>query len=184
MTAFQATYSDWKLIRTRKVVQIVLEVPIEAADHAYKVLGGMPNPASEIWVGVARFKPGTEVMPRNDAGTTQKSIGSNETTAASFSDRSRSVKPPAAESDSQPRARKSFTSLPLPQQAALLCQDAVFRTFVRNEWHQPCDSESRAADALYRRYNIKSRSELKTNTFAAEKFSQDRDKFIAWKFVT
>jgi hypothetical protein len=55
--AFKASFSDWKLIRGRKVVQIVLEVPLEAADEAYNVLGGMPNPASEIWCAVARLNP-------------------------------------------------------------------------------------------------------------------------------
>lgn len=53
---FSATYSDWKLIRTRKVVQIVLEVPLEAADHAYQVVGGMPKAGEETWFAVARLK--------------------------------------------------------------------------------------------------------------------------------
>ena len=48
--AFQATFSDWKLIKTRKVVQVVLEIPLEGADVAYQALGGMPDPAKEIWV--------------------------------------------------------------------------------------------------------------------------------------
>lgn len=53
--AFSATYSDWKVIKTRQVVQIVLEVPLKAADHAYNVLGGMPNIESEGWFAVARL---------------------------------------------------------------------------------------------------------------------------------
>lgn len=53
--AFRATYSDWKLIRTRKVVQVVLEVPVEQADQAYQVLGGMPLSGEETWVAVARL---------------------------------------------------------------------------------------------------------------------------------
>lgn len=55
--AFKATYSDWKLVKSRKVVQIVLEVPMESADAAYQLLGGMPNPAAETWVAVARINP-------------------------------------------------------------------------------------------------------------------------------
>lgn len=54
--AFSASYSDWRVIKGRKVVQIVLEVPLEAADHAYNVLGGMPNFGSENWFAVARLK--------------------------------------------------------------------------------------------------------------------------------
>ena len=61
--AFRASYSDWKLIRTRKVVQIVLEVPVEEADAAYQVLGGMPNPAESFWCAVARLQPDQAAKP-------------------------------------------------------------------------------------------------------------------------
>jgi hypothetical protein len=54
--AFQATFSDFRLVKGRKVCQIVLEVPIEGADKALSVLGGLPNPAEERWVGVARIE--------------------------------------------------------------------------------------------------------------------------------
>jgi hypothetical protein len=53
--AFSASYADWKVIKTRRVVQIVLEVPLEAAGHAYNVLGGMPNFGGEEWFAVARL---------------------------------------------------------------------------------------------------------------------------------
>lgn len=71
MTAFQATYSDFKLIRTRKVVQIVLEVPVEQSSAVLEILGGMPNPAAEKWVGVAPLQPDAaqprqETKPRPD----------------------------------------------------------------------------------------------------------------------
>jgi hypothetical protein len=55
--AFRASYADWKLIKTRSVVQIILEVPLESADAAYKVLGGMPNFGAEQWMAVARLSP-------------------------------------------------------------------------------------------------------------------------------
>jgi hypothetical protein len=58
--AFRAEYADWKLIRTRKVVQIVLEVPVETADEAYAVLGGMPVTGQSVWCAVARLKEGGE----------------------------------------------------------------------------------------------------------------------------
>lgn len=54
--AFQATYSDVKFIKTRQVVQFIFEVPIEDATRAMEMLGGMPNPAAEVWCGIARLK--------------------------------------------------------------------------------------------------------------------------------
>ena len=53
--AFKACYADWKLIRTRECVQIIFEVPLTAADSAYQVVGGMPNPGKSIWFGIARL---------------------------------------------------------------------------------------------------------------------------------
>jgi hypothetical protein len=57
---FCGTYSDWKLIRTRSVVQIIFEVPLEASGDAYRVLGGMPQPSKEVWCAIARLNNGKE----------------------------------------------------------------------------------------------------------------------------
>jgi hypothetical protein len=54
--AFSATYSDLRLVKTRKVVQFVFEVPLEAAGHAMNVLGGMPSPMKEEWFAIARLQ--------------------------------------------------------------------------------------------------------------------------------
>src|SRR4051812_27551859 len=51
--AFKGTYSDWRLVKTRGVVQIIFEVPLADSDAAYEILGGMPNQASERWFGIA-----------------------------------------------------------------------------------------------------------------------------------
>lgn len=64
-SAFKATYSDWKLVRTRQVVQIVFEVPLADADSAYDVLGGMPNSAESQWFGIAAIKS-AEAQPRQE----------------------------------------------------------------------------------------------------------------------
>lgn len=54
--AFRATYSDWKLVKTRSVVQIVFEVPLADSDAAYEILGGMPQPSQERWFGIAALQ--------------------------------------------------------------------------------------------------------------------------------
>lgn len=50
--AFRATYSDWKLIKTRGVVQVIFEVPLADHDVAYQVVGGMPT-SNERWFAIA-----------------------------------------------------------------------------------------------------------------------------------
>jgi hypothetical protein len=56
-TAFQATFASFRLVQGRKVAQLIFEVPIEAADNALSVLGGVPNPEQTRWVGIARIDP-------------------------------------------------------------------------------------------------------------------------------
>lgn len=51
--AIAGTFADFKLIRTRDVVQIVIEVPREKADTALAALGGLPKPGAEQWVALA-----------------------------------------------------------------------------------------------------------------------------------
>ena len=52
---FSGTYSDIKLIRSRKVAVVCVEIPIEAAT-AFVAAFGMPDPAEETWVALARMK--------------------------------------------------------------------------------------------------------------------------------
>ncbi len=52
--AFRATYSNWRVVRGRGVIQITLEIPIENEKAAYDALGGMPQ-TNDTWVAVARL---------------------------------------------------------------------------------------------------------------------------------
>jgi hypothetical protein len=66
-SAIRATYSDWKLVRTRQVVQIVFEVPLAEADAAYEVIGGMPNSSNERWFAIAPLdKKHIDAKPKRD----------------------------------------------------------------------------------------------------------------------
>jgi predicted metalloenzyme YecM len=59
----QGTFADFRLIKGRKVCQIVIEVPIEQADQALAALGGLPQPATEAWVAIARLETKEKVTP-------------------------------------------------------------------------------------------------------------------------
>lgn len=54
--AFGACYSDFKLVRTRGVIQLIFEVPIEKADHALQALGGMPAQGASTWFAIAKME--------------------------------------------------------------------------------------------------------------------------------
>lgn len=53
LAAIKATFSDFRIVKGRKVCQFVFETPLEAADDALHTLGGLPQPMSEKWVGIA-----------------------------------------------------------------------------------------------------------------------------------
>lgn len=72
---FAACYADWRLIKGRKVVQIVLELPIEKSDQAYRVLGGMPDPGTSAWFAVAALEE--DPKPQINRLTQQAGILSN-----------------------------------------------------------------------------------------------------------
>jgi hypothetical protein len=59
----QGCFSDFRLIKGRKVCQIVIEVPIEQADQALSALGGLPQPATEAWVALARLETTKKPVP-------------------------------------------------------------------------------------------------------------------------
>lgn len=54
--AFKAAYSDLRFVKSRKVAQIVLEMPIEEASRFVEAFGA-PDPSKETWCAIARLDP-------------------------------------------------------------------------------------------------------------------------------
>lgn len=54
--ATSMTFADFRLVKGRKQAQFVFEVPIEQADAALRMLGGLPNTEDSRWVAVARMQ--------------------------------------------------------------------------------------------------------------------------------
>lgn len=59
--AIKGTYSDFKIVKTRNVAQVIIEIPIEEANDRFIKLFGLPNPQEETWVAVAKLH--SERMP-------------------------------------------------------------------------------------------------------------------------
>ena len=60
------TYSDFKIIKTRQVAQVIVEVPIEHAENVVQVFG-LPKPNEEQWVAIAHIR--TENVTQNSRAT-------------------------------------------------------------------------------------------------------------------
>jgi len=50
--AFEASFHNTKYVHGRKVMQVILEVPIERAAEVHEVIG-YPDPSTSTWVAVA-----------------------------------------------------------------------------------------------------------------------------------
>tara|TARA_R110000824_G_scaffold162525_1_gene338217 strand:- start:1297 stop:1725 length:429 start_codon:yes stop_codon:yes gene_type:complete len=49
------TYSDFKIIKTRQVAQVIIEVPLERSKEVIDKFG-LPMPNEEIWVAIAQIR--------------------------------------------------------------------------------------------------------------------------------
>lgn len=66
MSAFAGCYSDLRFIKSRKVAQVVIELPIEQANRFLQAFGA-PDPSKETWVAIARLNHAPESDNSNDA---------------------------------------------------------------------------------------------------------------------
>lgn len=154
--AIRATYSDLRFIKSRKVAQITLEIPIEEAPNAVALLG-TPNPAAEIWCAVARLL--------HDASAAGKIHNQG-----------------AVSHDEQapPKERRRFSELPPSQQAALKCQDVDFRIWLTQTGRSIARNSEDAAAFVRLFCGVDSRSELDTNPEAAAEWQNLLRDFLTW----
>ena len=66
-TAVRGMYSDFKIIRTRSVVQIIIEMPIEAGNN-FIAMYGVPDPAQEKWVALALLNDPSPAAQQTEGG--------------------------------------------------------------------------------------------------------------------
>lgn len=52
--AIQASYSDYRRVKGRKVLQLIFEVPLEQAPMVHDAFGE-PSPDGSTWVGIAKI---------------------------------------------------------------------------------------------------------------------------------
>jgi hypothetical protein len=100
----EATYSDIRIIKSRKVLVISVEVPLENFNKAMQVLDGAPMPDRETWVFLGRL----------------------DRTVA----RQQTAPEPVIEPSPASRPKKAWPELSATQRAALLSDDHRFRAWL------------------------------------------------------
>lgn len=107
MTAaiIRASFSDFKLVKGRKVAQLVFEVPTEQSDAALRALGGCPQPHEDRWCALALLVPDAPARPMPEE--------------------------PAATAPSVTVGGKPWRDMKFAQQAGILSSDADFIAWLR-----------------------------------------------------
>ena len=145
LLALEATYADWKVVKTRGILQLVFELDLQNADRAYAVLGGMPNPAKDVWVAIARLnlnvRQATETPAENSPTTVQNHGGRSAT------------RPPN----------------PYAKRAGILCNDIRFQKFLADRYGIIAAPDA-AACKVRELCEVASRAEIAPGTPAADRF--------------
>lgn len=154
--AFKATYSDFRLVKGRKIAQFIFEVPLEGADEALEILGGVPRPDREAWCAVARLQ-GSEVTPPATEDTV-----------------------PSAQPAPVPTPDKPARARPLAQRVGMRCNDPKFWAFLREQRGLIVQSDEHAANYVRSFCDVQSRSEIVPGTPAEQRWNLIESSFLAW----
>lgn len=159
-------YADLKLVKTRSVCQMVIEIPIERAEELVQKFG-IPQPGQEIHVAVARLQvPAPDARPKETVEPL--SAGAAEVRA-----------------HKSEQARERYQQLGKPEQmvadCAMLCADHGFQNWLRAAGAFVENTAASAAEIVRIKCGIKSRSELASNPAAARKWQQMVTDYDKWR---
>lgn len=160
LAAIQGNYADFKLVKTRSVCQLVIEIPIERAEQAIKAFG-IPQPGSEIAVAVAKLAPGSVQTTE-----TQEKTSKHE----------------------PPRERSRSPATTRAEKARRLCGVVQFQDWMRNrngvqswppEWHSEPARYQQVSFWVKEYCGVQSKSELDNS----ENQSQSHDPAACWDML-
>lgn len=161
MTAamISGTFADFKLVKTRSVAQLVVEVPIEQADSALKLLGGVPQPGAEKPVAVARLAVETQAAPPAQARRA------------------------AARNPDEAKPKRPWSELKLSARAAIICGEPEFWRWAQAQgpYGITIEMSTQAADWLRWKTSVGSRKDYETYEGAGRRYLQIEEKYLQWK---
>ena len=102
-----ASFSDWRPVKSRKVLQLIFEVPVEQTEKVLNTLGA-PMPHEDNWCAIAVLTEEARSSMGEQGTLTAQAAGSN----------------PAAPT------KKRFDEMSRAQQAGLLCNEKRFQEWL------------------------------------------------------
>lgn len=154
--AIAGTFADLKVIKSRSVVQIVVEIPIEDGAAAIEAFG-FPQPGAEIAVAVARLNP--PLAPGK---------GSDEQRSAS------------AIAGTKPRSRAQMAGSMCGNRKFQIYLNRVHRYGAPGDEPDPGNA-AYAADAVRELCKVKSRSEFDSDLRAGLRWDSLYNDFLIWR---
>lgn len=155
---FAGCFADFKLVRTRKTVQVIIELPIEKGADFLNAFG-MPDPSKEQWVAIAALK--------------ERPTLSTITAVSEHVIRN----PQAADKTVYSPQREKTEGEKAVVRAVMLCKDPTFQEWSIVPYRYGGAVNARPGEESARDYicvvcGISSRSELATNPEARKRFEQ------------
>lgn len=176
------TYSDFKIVKTRSVFQMVIEGPIERAAEAVAMFG-VPQPGQEIHVAVARLQvphDAREAPGETTPSTRKVDTSENPPALARPNETAQTLSAGAALRGDKSAAKERYRMQDQMQQAvtraALLCKEAAFQDWLRDRQRRGrnwagLDRESVTANGLKIELGcIGSRSEIAGDDAVYQRF--------------
>lgn len=150
---FDAEYADFKPIKSRSVVQIIFEIPIEKANHVLQMMG-MPNYGTPDWYGIAKLNKtenGEGVVPTSRAVPESELVSSPATSSTKWAD------------------------MTYAQRAGMLSNDKDFWEFMR------VSDKEEAAECIRKNCGVESRRYIDRSADAKAAFHVLYDSFDHWR---
>lgn len=180
--AFRATVHSLRQVPSRKICQLVLELPIEETASVAAIA------EHGAWVGIARLQNPDDVRPFPSKGkglvdiavsSAPHSIPEGAAPATSGQEREVSAPPAPLNPD-----KRKWLELPLYQQASMRCREPRFRKFLE-EWRgDNFNDEESAADFVRSFCRVASRRHILEFTESADKWAHIENRFQAWLLGT
>lgn len=150
-----ATFSDFRIVKGRKVAQLIMEVPVENLMLALNNLG-QPGIETDNWCMIQNIeKPVASGVHREHSD-------------------------PARQAQSEPATGPKDEGAHLVQQCAIACGDWRFRQFLHQCGHGKAKDADEAAAIIRARLGINSRSELATNPRAQNEWKLFYSTYQQW----
>lgn len=148
------SFADFKLVKTRKVAQFVIEFPLERADEALELLGGLPRPDREVWVAIARLKSDPFTNPAPPAAA-----------------------PTPSPAPAEPKERRPTTNA---NRAGMMIGEPLFWKWIEAHYPYGCADKAAADQFIKEECGIRSKTELDADLDAAATFDAIRRRYYAW----